>query len=58
MMPTSGGGPPTQNTQTHFQCLNACGDGLKSESEECDDGNLRDGDGCSSNCKVENGFSC
>ena len=25
---------------------------------ECDDGNLSDGDGCSSNCKIENGYKC
>jgi cysteine-rich repeat protein len=31
-----------------------CGDGnLDSEFEECDDGNLIDGDGCSSDCLVE-----
>ena len=57
MMPTPSG-TPMQNNEPRFKCLNACGDGLKSDSEECDDGNLRDGDGCSSSCKVENGFSC
>ena len=56
-MPTPSG-TPMQNNEPRFKCLNACGDGLKSDSEECDDGNLRDGDGCSSSCKVENGFSC
>ncbi len=30
-----------------------CGDGVKGETEECDDGNLNNGDGCSSLCKVE-----
>jgi cysteine-rich repeat protein len=24
----------------------------------CDDGNFNDGDGCSSNCSIEIGFSC
>ena len=25
---------------------------------ECHDGNLIDGDGCSSKCKIEDGYSC
>src|SRR5690349_3805405 len=34
---------------------NACGDGvvLELDAEECDDGNERDGDGCSATCKKE-----
>jgi cysteine-rich repeat protein len=34
---------------------NFCGDGIRQESEdeECDDGNNRNGDGCSSSCFVE-----
>ena len=32
---------------------NACGDGDKTAGEECDDGNLVNGDGCNSFCKVE-----
>ncbi len=27
-----------------------CGDGERDMDEECDDGNRRDGDGCSKNC--------
>ena len=30
-----------------------CGNGVKSSSEECDDGNNQDGDGCSAYCKLE-----
>lgn len=30
-----------------------CGDGNLDEGEECDDGNLINGDGCSSECKIE-----
>ena len=38
--------------------LKKCGDGeLFFVSEECDDGNLIDGDGCSS-CRVDKGWSC
>jgi len=30
-----------------------CGNGLKAPLEQCDDGNLKNGDGCSSLCKIE-----
>ena len=33
--------------------LVACGDGISELGEQCDDGNLIDGDGCSSICKTE-----
>ena len=35
-----------------------CGDRNIDEGEECDDGNTNDGDGCSSTCQVEDGFTC
>ena len=36
-----------------------CGKGFRiSEKIPCDDGNLIDGDGCSSDCQVEEGFQC
>ena len=38
--------------------IEICGDGLNLGMNECDDGNQIDGDGCSSLCKVEKGFSC
>jgi len=31
---------------------------LRSLEEECDDGDLLDGDGCSRKCKKEKGFNC
>ena len=38
--------------------LNVCGDGHQLlSSETCDDGNLRDGDGCSSLCQLEDNAS-
>jgi len=48
-----GGGP----------CTTACGDGMllpidMAMGQECDDGNLANGDGCSSTCKRELGFEC
>lgn len=50
-------------TETGWRCENqpsicqrlptiACGDGKKEGSEECDDGNLINQDGCSSICKI------
>jgi cysteine-rich repeat protein len=35
-----------------------CGDGLIEGSEQCDDGNLTDNDGCSSLCEVDDGYAC
>jgi cysteine-rich repeat protein len=37
-----------------------CGDGVidRNRGESCDDNNPSDGDGCSSTCAVEEGFSC
>ncbi len=42
------------------QCVtSSCGDLLiKSGSEQCDDGNVTNGDGCSSSCLIEAGWSC
>lgn len=39
-------------------CEPDCGDGRKVDIEKCDDGNLKNGDGCSSTCTVEDGWSC
>lgn len=39
-------------------CQTVCGDGLRAGWEECDDGNEVDGDGCSSMCVVEEGWTC
>ncbi len=40
------------------RCVNSCGDGRKSGSEHCDDGNRAAGDGCSEVCRVEEGWAC
>lgn len=40
------------------ECEAVCGDGLRFDSEGCDDGNDINGDGCSSRCTVEAGFRC
>jgi cysteine-rich repeat protein len=41
-------------------CANTCGDGVLQTKfgEECDDGSVVKGDGCSSSCKVEPGYIC
>lgn len=44
------------------ECLNYCGDGYLNISSgdlnTCDDGNQISGDGCDSNCRIEEGFDC
>ena len=37
----------------HVAIAPCCGNGQKEGGEECDDGNLANGDGCDSNCKSE-----
>ena len=51
--PGLGSGIPTGPAPT------GCGNGERTADEACDDGNLRNGDGCSANCLgIEAGFSC
>ncbi|VDN02309.1 unnamed protein product [Thelazia callipaeda] len=38
--------------------MNVCGDGKRSNDEQCDDGNLYNSDGCSQDCLVEEKFHC
>jgi cysteine-rich repeat protein len=35
-----------------------CGNGKREDAELCDDGNTFNGDGCSTTCVVESGFTC
>ena len=39
-------------------CVAVCGDARNAASEECDDGNLISGDGCSKYSQVERGWAC
>ena len=39
-------------------CISVCGDGVVASDEECDDGDLIDGDGCSGICEEETGWTC
>ena len=38
--------------------LDPCGNGFRLGTEQCDDGNTLNGDGCSSNCTFELGWEC
>jgi cysteine-rich repeat protein len=40
------------------QCIEICGKGANYGLLDCDDGNTKDNDGCSANCKVEPGYIC
>ncbi len=35
-----------------------CGNGISDENEQCEDGNVRDGDGCTSDCRFEPLYCC
>jgi fibro-slime domain-containing protein len=35
------------------ECASTCGDDIKASDEECDDGNLTNGDGCDEHCELE-----
>ena len=51
--------PNCRDSSGHNQaCTTACGDGNLDPGEDCDDGNQVSGDGCSSSCKKEAGFTC
>lgn len=39
-------------------CKEFCGDGIVLSIQPCDDGNLINFDGCSSECTIETGFEC
>jgi cysteine-rich repeat protein len=62
--PVEGEGPMPTFTLAHTLRTIGCGDafvdqwGEQTASEECDDGNLQNGDGCSSSCTVEAGWEC
>lgn len=43
---------------TTNKCYTKCGDSIKSQKEECDDGNLVNGDGCDKFCHLESKFIC
>lgn len=50
--------PPGLVIKPNGKKVEDCGDGLNMGINECDDGNLINGDGCSSECRIEAGFEC
>lgn len=48
--------------QVGESCQELCGDGflykLGNSTHQCDDGNIRDGDGCNDQCQIERGYTC
>ena len=46
------------NQATHQCEIQTCGDGIVVAGEQCDDGNQFNGDGCSTDCKIELGWYC
>jgi cysteine-rich repeat protein len=49
----------TNSSDTVMPCVKACGDGkVDKPSEECDDGNALDGDGCGRDCIITIGWAC
>lgn len=58
--PYSSSSAPTETVQPASKATGikpSCGDGLVL-NEACDDGNLKDADGCSAACAVESGYIC
>lgn len=50
--------PPLDCAHQVTRWLSTCGNAVVEGDEECDDGDLSDGDGCSSTCRVEKGWHC
>lgn len=47
-------GPGVACSQGTCIFCNCCGDGIVAFNEQCDDGNINNGDGCSATCQLEN----
>ncbi len=50
---TVGSKGPIEGYQLRISCVALCGDGNVEGSEECDDGDVRSGDGCNRFCRTE-----
>ena len=46
------------STTSPSVCTSLCGNSVLNAGEQCDDGNIVSGDGCSSTCTIEAGWSC
>ncbi len=49
---------PDSDVDGDFDFQDLCADGRVAGDEECDDGGIEAGDGCSATCTVEDGFDC
>lgn len=47
-----------KNPIMNGKCSEICGDGFNFGINECDDGNVINGDGCNSECVVEDRWKC
>ena len=47
-----------QNSIDSFTIKSVCGDNLIDTDEQCDDGNILNGDGCSNQCIIEDNWKC
>lgn len=59
---STGGGDTTSSTSAGSGAgggpVTPCGDGVVDDGEQCDDGDLASGDGCSATCQVEPFYQC
>ena len=46
------------NALNDNDCASVCGNGIREGTEKCDDGGKTSGDGCSSSCVIEAGYTC
>jgi uncharacterized repeat protein (TIGR01451 family)/MYXO-CTERM domain-containing protein len=53
-----GAGPAPEVVATLNTQVGTCGDSRIADTEGCDDGNDRAGDGCDDECQVEDGYAC
>ncbi|KAM3145905.1 hypothetical protein pb186bvf_001883 [Paramecium bursaria] len=44
--------------EQNAECVSQCGDGIKTDDEQCDDGNISSSDGCSNLCQIEDSYVC
>ena len=53
-----GGTSPTSPADRFTYVAPTCGNGILNAGEQCDDGNISSGDGCSAQCTIESCFTC
>lgn len=48
----------TSSNNARTACIVRCGDGNEDTTEECDDGDTTNGNGCSASCTIEDNYVC